>query len=100
MTRTADSYIEEYFSSGTIADLPRDHFIGGAWVAPASGQMMETFDPGKGRAYHSFAAGNAEDIERAVKAASSAEKEWGRMKPSARGAILAKAAELIRKESA
>ena len=100
MTRTADSYIEEYFSSGTIADLPRDHFIGGSWVAPASGQMMETFDPGKGRAYHSFAAGNAEDIERAVKAASSAEKEWGRMKPSARGAILAKAAELIRKESA
>lgn len=86
--------------TGTLAGLPNRHYIGGAWHAPASGDRMETFDPGKGAAFASVAAGNAADVDAAVIAARAALRgDWRRLMPAERGRILARAATLIRGEA-
>lgn len=95
-----DILISEYFASGTIAGLPSDHFIDGAYVPASGGRSMDTFDPGFARAFHGFAAGDASDVDRAVAAAKRAQRAWGRTKPAARGAILLRASRLIRTEAA
>lgn len=78
-------------------NLPSHHFIGGAWTRPAAGRKMETFDPGSAKAFHEVAAGDAEDVDRAVEAARDAlGGDWSAMRPAARGAVLARAAALIR----
>ena len=97
---STEATIRDYLASGALPDLPADHFIGGAWAAPAANQRMETFDPGLGRAFHAFAAGDEEDVDRAVSSAHAAQNDWGRTKPSARGAILMRAAALLREEAA
>ncbi|MCJ8056637.1 aldehyde dehydrogenase family protein [Shinella curvata] len=96
---TTEALVAEYFSSGTLAGLPSGHFIDGGFVAASGGRMMETFDPGASRAYHSFAAGNGDDVDRAVAAARRAGREWGWTKAGARGAILFRAAQIIRAEA-
>lgn len=81
-------------------DLPSQHFIGGAWTPPLAGRMMETFDPGCGEAFHSFAAGDAGDVDRAVGSAHEAlVGDWASMRPAARGTVLARAAALIREDA-
>lgn len=97
---TTERLVSEYFSTGTLQGLPSMHFIDGAFVPASAGRRMETFDPGMARAYHDFAAGDAGDVDRAVEAAKRAQREWGRLKASMRGAILAKAAQLIRADAA
>jgi len=99
MTAEADRLAATYFETGTLPDLPDGHFIDGRWTPPAHGQTMETFDPGSGRAYHAFAAGDADDVAMAVEAATRAGRDWGKTRPAARGAILARAALLLRQEA-
>ena len=96
---TLDSAVADYLQRGRLPDLPADHFIAGAWSPPAAGERMETLDPGRAAPFHDFAAGDAEDVDRAVSVASSAQRAWGRTKPSARGAILAEAARLLKAEA-
>jgi aldehyde dehydrogenase (NAD+)/betaine-aldehyde dehydrogenase len=93
------SLVAEYFATGTLAGLPSTHFINGGPVPAEAGRRMESFDPGLARAFHSFAAGDANDVETAVAAAKRAQRDFARMKPSARGAILSHAAALIRAEA-
>ncbi|MCF3934839.1 aldehyde dehydrogenase family protein [Acuticoccus sp. M5D2P5] len=95
-----DATIGTYLTTGALPELPADHFIAGAWTAPAANQRMETFDAGLGKPFHDFAAGNAEDVDRAVTSAHEAQAAWGRTKASARGAILSRAAALLREEAA
>ncbi|MDF2809867.1 MAG: aldehyde dehydrogenase family protein [Microvirga sp.] len=100
MSTDADLLAAEYFRTGTLGGLPDQHFIDGQWQASASGDKMETFDPGLGRAFHSFAAGGQSDVEAAVEAARRAlGGPWRRLRPEERGAILARAAALIRENS-
>ncbi|WP_256393726.1 aldehyde dehydrogenase family protein [Natronoarchaeum rubrum] len=47
----------------------RELYIGGEWVQSASGETFETTDPTTGETLAAVAAGNAEDIDRAVDAA-------------------------------
>lgn len=97
MTQTTDRLVAEYFKTGTLTGLPDKHFIDGTWVASSSRDMMETFDAGMGRAFHSFAAGGAAEADAAVDAAQRALKgPWRRVTPSARGTLLLCVAELIR----
>lgn len=91
--------VAEYFASGTLSGLPSKHFIGGSFAEGAA-RSMDTFDPGASRAFHGFAAGDADDVDRVVAAAKQAQRHWGRTKASVRGAILSRAAELIRTEAA
>lgn len=95
-----ETLVGEYFASGTLSGLPTGHFIDGTFVAASGGRTMETFDPGSARPYHAFAAGDGSDVDRAVAAARRAQRAWGRTRASARGAILSRAAELIRAEAA
>jgi len=59
MNAPDDALIGEALATGTLQGLPRGHFIGGRFVKSLSGNEMESFDPGRGRAFASFAAGDA-----------------------------------------
>ncbi|WP_313348399.1 aldehyde dehydrogenase family protein, partial [Paracoccus sp. (in: a-proteobacteria)] len=72
-------------------------YIDGQWVAPTSGEYLETVDPYTAKPWALVPRGNAEDADRAIQAAHRAFKEgpWGGMHPSARGRIISKFGDLI-----
>src|SRR5262245_40093745 len=80
---------------------PRSMLIGGKWMESASGRTFPAFDPAVGKSVASVSEGDAEDIDRAVKAARAAFETgpWGRMLPSERGKLLWKLADLIDKRN-
>ncbi len=101
MTSERAQLIEEAMRTGTLAGLPGGHFINGRFVDAVSGRRMESFDPGNGKPFATVAAGNAEDIDRAVAAARAAlSGPWSRLNPAARGEILMRASRLIAERSA
>lgn len=56
---------------------PKKILIGGQWTAAASGQTFSVFDPATGETIAQVAEGDAEDIDRAVRAARQAfEGPW------------------------
>jgi phenylacetaldehyde dehydrogenase len=91
MTVTLDRNVEEFIAT------PRQLFINGQWSDAASGKTFETPDPATGETLARIAEGDAEDINRAVKAARKAFEEgpWSRMTPSDRGRIIWKIGDLI-----
>ena len=91
MTVTAERSVEEFTAT------PRQLFIDGRWVEAASGKTFETPDPATGETLAHVAEGDAEDIERAVRAARRAfdEGPWGRLTASERGRIIWKIGDLI-----
>ena len=72
-------------------------FIGGQWVDAASGETFDTPNPATGEKLATVAAGGAEDIDRAVRAARTAfdDGPWGRMTPSERGRAVWRIGDLI-----
>ena len=97
MTPTLRALVCEAQTTGTLGGLPHRHFIDGTHRPSLGGAMMETLDPGTGRAFASFAAGNADDVDAAVASAAKALKgPWRDTPPAQRGRILHRAAELIR----
>jgi aldehyde dehydrogenase (NAD+) len=90
----------DYLATGRLAGLPDGHFIGGKVVAPARGGRLESLDPGTGRAFAGFAAGDAEDVDRAVAAAESGLAAWRRARPAERCRVLNRMAALMRAHSA
>ncbi len=89
--------VHEAQRTGTLEGLPDKHFVNGAWVPSQSGDTMDTLDPGTGKAFASFSAGDAADIDAAVSAAQAAlHGPWHSMAPAQRGRILHRVAELIR----
>jgi|HubBroStandDraft_2_1064218.scaffolds.fasta_scaffold24473_2 phenylacetaldehyde dehydrogenase len=91
MTVTLDRNVEEFIAT------PRQLFINGQWSDAASGKTFETPDPATGETLARIAEGDAEDINRAVKAARKAFEEgpWSRMTPSERGRLVWKIGDLI-----
>jgi phenylacetaldehyde dehydrogenase len=91
MTVTADRSVEEFTAT------PRQLFIDGSWVPAASGKTFETPDPSTGETLAQVAEGDAEDIDRAVRAARRAfdEGPWGRITVSERGRIIWRIGDLI-----
>jgi len=91
MTVTLDRNVEEFIAT------PRQLFINGQWSDAASGKTFETPDPATGETLARVAEGDAEDIDRAVKAARKAFEEgpWSRMTPSERGRLVWKIGDLI-----
>ena len=76
-----------------------DHYISGVWEAPASGTYFETENPYTGEVWAKIARGNAQDVDRAVRAAKAAfEGPWGDLTPTARGKLLVRLAELIERD--
>ena len=91
MTVTLDRSVEDFIAT------PRQLFINGQWADSASGKTFETPNPATGETLARIAEGDAEDINRAVRAARAAFEDgpWSRMTPSERGRIIWKIGDLI-----
>jgi phenylacetaldehyde dehydrogenase len=75
--------------------------INGKWVDAASGKTFATYNPATGGVLANVAAGDKEDIDRAVKAARAAFETgpWSKISPSERGKLLWKLADLLEKHA-
>ena len=91
MTVTLDRNVEQFIGA------PRQLFINGQWADAASGKTFATPNPATGETLAHIAEGDAEDIDRAVRAARRAFEEgpWGRMTASERGRIIWRIGDLI-----
>src|ERR1700735_1923035 len=91
MTVTLDRDVEAFVAA------PRQLFINGQWADAASGKTFETPNPATGETLARVAEGDAEDIDRAVRAARKAfdDGPWSRMTPSERGRIIWRIGDLI-----
>ncbi len=76
-----------------------DHWIGGRWVAPASGERYESIDPSTEEPLAEVARGSAEDVDRAVLAAREAFGPWSRLPGAERGKVLFRVSRLIQERS-
>lgn len=89
--------------AGNAAFLRKQHklLIGGEWVNAAAGGTFEVRDPSSDKVISNVAAGEAEDVNRAVAAARKAfeSPEWSRMKPTDRERLIHKLADLIEKHA-
>jgi phenylacetaldehyde dehydrogenase len=76
---------------------PRELLIAGGWRPALSGASFEVIDPATGSAFAHAAAGDAGDIDAAVKAARVAFEEppWSNSTPAARARLLLRLADLI-----
>src|SRR6202044_1494533 len=81
----------------TFTRAPRQLFINGKWADAASGKTFETPNPATGGTLARVAEGDAEDINRAVRAARRAFESgpWSTMTPSERGRIIWRIGDLI-----
>ncbi|HEV2148197.1 MAG TPA: aldehyde dehydrogenase family protein [Longimicrobiaceae bacterium] len=72
-------------------------YIGGEWQDAASGRTFETVNPSTGETLTTVAEGDAEDVDRAVRAAREAFEggKWAEMSARQRGRILYRMGELI-----
>jgi len=70
-----------------------DHWIGGKYVAPTSGQYFENVTPVTGKVFCEVARGNAADIDLALDAAHKAAPAWGKTSTTERAIILNKIAD-------
>ncbi|MBN7817252.1 aldehyde dehydrogenase family protein [Algoriphagus pacificus] len=72
-----------------------DHFIGGKWVAPSSGEYFDNISPIDGKPFTKAARGNKEDVDKAIDAAHEAFKTWSKTSPAERSRVLNKIADII-----
>ena len=70
-----------------------EHYIGGDWVAPRSGQYFENISPVNGKPFCEVGRGDAADIEAALDAAHAAAPAWGKTPAGERGNVLLRIAD-------
>jgi aldehyde dehydrogenase (NAD+) len=90
--------IDRILAAGTGDDITDvQNRVGGAWRTAADGTWIEVGDPAHGGApFARVPAMSPADVTEAWDAAEAAAEVWREMPPTARGAILARAAALIR----
>ena len=71
------------------------NYIGGEWVAPASGSYFENVTPVTGQVLCEIPRSNAADVDRALDAAHAAKTAWGKTSPAARARILEQIAQRL-----
>ncbi len=74
---------------------PKGMLIGGQWVESASGARLTVENPAKKKPIAEVPRGNADDVDRAVGAATKAYAEWRKVPPRERGKALLKIAEAL-----
>ncbi|MCC6288385.1 MAG: aldehyde dehydrogenase [Chitinophagaceae bacterium] len=84
----------------TLASRPAfrekyDHFIGGKWVKPDSGEYFDNISPIDGKVFTKAARGNAKDIEKAIDAAHKAFETWSKTAAAYRSNLLLKIAQIV-----
>lgn len=72
-----------------------DHFIGGKFVAPSSGEYFDNISPIDGKVFSKAARGNKADIDLALDAAHEAFPSWSKSTPALRSKLLNKIADII-----
>ena len=72
-----------------------EHYIGGEWVKPASGEYFENISPINGQAFTKAARGTKEDVELALDAAHKAFPSWSKTSATSRSNMLIKIAQVI-----
>ena len=84
-------------SVATFITSPRSMLIGGQWVSAVSGKAFDVFDPSTGEVLARVAEGDAEDIDKAVRAARKAFESgsWPSLAPNERGRLLWRLGDLI-----
>jgi len=82
-------------------DIRTKAFINGNYVDAASGATFDSVNPGTGKLLARVAAGDSEDIDRAVKSARAAFRKgvWSNLAPGKRQKVLKRFADLIRKHA-
>ncbi|HSG85589.1 MAG TPA: gamma-aminobutyraldehyde dehydrogenase [Candidatus Limnocylindrales bacterium] len=70
-------------------------FIGGDFVASASGETLEVINPAQDQVIARVPKSGAEDVDRAVQAAAKAFESWGKTTPQDRSLILLKIADAL-----
>jgi acyl-CoA reductase-like NAD-dependent aldehyde dehydrogenase len=75
-------------------------FIGGEYIASETGKTFDSVNPYTGEKWAEIAYATTADVDKAVETAHRAFGVWSGMKPSARGRILVKLADLIEENAA
>ena len=76
----------------------RDLYYDGKWQKPKGG-TLDTFNPATGKSLGPCAEANAEDVDAAVKAAHKAYREWRRVKPLERAALMKKVSAVLKQNA-
>jgi betaine-aldehyde dehydrogenase len=79
---------------------PKGLYIGGRWEEAASGKTFETINPATMEKLGEVPAATDADVDRAVQAAKTAFREWGRVPPKERAAALDKLADRVAQHAA
>jgi phenylacetaldehyde dehydrogenase len=81
----------------TVQERPRELLIGGKWRPASSGKVLDVFNPATGDVFARAAAGEAADIDAAVKAArhALAKSAWRTTSPAERARLLWKLSDAI-----
>ncbi len=76
-------------------------YYGGKWADPASNDWFESYNPFTGKPWALIPRGNAQDVDRAVAAASKAfrDGEWPKLTATARGHLMRKLGDLIARDA-
>jgi len=72
-----------------------DNFIGGAWIAPTTGEYRDNVTPATGAAFTQVAYSGSADIELALDAAHAAKDAWGATSTTDRARVLLRIADAI-----
>lgn len=76
-----------------------NHFIGGRWVEPSAGSWFPSHNPANGEVLAQVAQGSSEDVDKAVRAARRAQKDWAALGGHMRARYLYSLARLVQKHS-
>jgi acyl-CoA reductase-like NAD-dependent aldehyde dehydrogenase len=79
----------------TAGSISCGHLIAGEQVPAASGATFEDVDPATAAPFATLALGDAEDVDRAVRAARRAQPAWADVDPFERGRILQRVGEAL-----
>ena len=92
----------DWLADAATIDPPTKLYLNGRYVDAASGATFDTFAPRDGSVLASVAAGDVEDVDRAVASARAAFEDgrWRDLPPKQRKAVLLRFAELIREHTA
>ena len=71
------------------------NYINGELVAPVNQNYLDNYEPATGEIYSQLPESDTDDLELAVKAASSAQNEWANMPAEQRSIVLMKLADAI-----
>lgn len=76
-----------------------NHFIDGKFVEPDSGEYFDTISPSTEEKLSEVALANETDVDKAVKAARKAQKDWAKLPAKERGKYLFRIARLIQERA-